>query len=265
MILYLTCFKFSKCSLYFSIGLNEKFCLKWNDFETNISSSFKEIREERDFMDVTLACEDDQLPAHKVVLSACSPFFRTVLRRNPHHHPLLYMKGVRYNDLESLLNFMYYGEVSIAQEELNSFLAVAEELQVKGLTQKENTSSGSSSQRLNNVNTNHQTPKSTNINNSRSRGKMRPESSEDVIEELPITNVKTEPLPSSDHPVASYEEDQYQDYQEYPQQNYSDQYSSVNNYQENQIVDNTGGGGRLISFLFLQHIALGILVIKIFF
>ena len=94
---------------------------------------------------------------------------------------------------------------------------------------------------------------------------MRPESSEDVIEELPITNVKTEPLPSSDHPVASYEEDQYQDYQDYPQQNYSDQYSSVNNYQENQIVDNTGGGGRLISFRFLQHIALGILVIKIFF
>ena len=136
------------------MGSEEQFCLRWNDFQQCIKSTFQGLREERDFMDVTLACEDDQLPAHKVVLSACSPFFRTVLRKNPHHHPLLYMKGIRYNDLESLLNFMYYGEVSIAQEELNSFLAVAEELQVKGLTQKENTSSGSSSQRLNNVNTN---------------------------------------------------------------------------------------------------------------
>jgi len=62
-------------------------------------------------------------------------FFRTVLRRNPHTHPLLYLKGVKYSDLQSVLNFMYHGEVNVAQEELNSFLAVAEELRVKGLTQ----------------------------------------------------------------------------------------------------------------------------------
>merc|ERR1712013_651097 len=68
-------------------------------------------------------------------LSACSPFFRTVLRRNRHEHPLLYLKGVKYADLVSVLNFMYHGEVNVAQEELNSFLAVAEDLKVKGLTQ----------------------------------------------------------------------------------------------------------------------------------
>merc|ERR1712202_1301 len=72
---------------------------------------------------------------HKVILSACSPFFRNVLRRNPHQHPLLYLKGVKYKELLSVLNFMYMGEVDVAQEELNSFLAVAEELKVKGLTQ----------------------------------------------------------------------------------------------------------------------------------
>ena len=58
----------------------EKFCLKWNDFESNISSSFKDIKDEKDFMDVTLACEESQVTAHKVVLSACSPFFRSVFR-----------------------------------------------------------------------------------------------------------------------------------------------------------------------------------------
>ena len=114
---------------------NEKFCLRWNDFESNISVAFRELREDKDFFDVTLACDDEQIQAHKVILSACSPFFRTVLRRNPHAHPLLYLRGVRFSDLQSVLNFMYHGEVNVAQEELNSFLMVAEELRVKGLTQ----------------------------------------------------------------------------------------------------------------------------------
>merc|ERR1711936_1104303 len=84
---------------------------------------------------MTLSCDDEQIQAHKVILSACSPFFRGVLRRNPHAHPLLYLKGVKFSDLTAVLNFMYHGEVNVAQEELNSFLAVAEDLKVKGLTQ----------------------------------------------------------------------------------------------------------------------------------
>jgi len=117
------------------MATSEKFCLRWNDFETNISVAFRELREEKDFFDVTLACDDSQVQAHKVILSACSPFFRNVLRRNPHQHPLLYLKGVKYKELLSVLNFMYMGEVNVAQEELNSFLSVAEDLRVKGLTQ----------------------------------------------------------------------------------------------------------------------------------
>jgi len=120
---------------------SEKFCLRWNEFENNISQAFKELRDDKDFFDVTLVCDDEQLQAHKVILSACSPFFRNVLRRNPHQHPLLYLKGVKYSDLQSVLNFMYHGEVNVAQEELNSFLAVAEELRVKGLTQNNQQSS----------------------------------------------------------------------------------------------------------------------------
>jgi len=125
----------------------EKFCLKWNDFEANISHAFRDIRDTKDFLDVTLVCEtDEQLQAHKVILSACSPFFRKILARNPHQHPLLYLKGVKFGDLQSVLNFMYHGEVNVAQDELNSFLAVAEELKVKGLTQN-----NSSSNNTNNV------------------------------------------------------------------------------------------------------------------
>ena len=115
--------------------MSEKFCLRWNDFEANISTAFQELRDDKDFFDVTVACEEEQIQAHKVILSACSPFFRSVLKRNPHQHPLLYLKGVSYRDLMSIVTFMYHGEVNIAQEELNSFLAAAEELRVKGLTQ----------------------------------------------------------------------------------------------------------------------------------
>ena len=117
------------------MATSEKFCLRWNDFESNISVAFQELREDKDFFDVTLACDENQIQAHKVILSACSPFFRTVLKRNKHEHPLLYLKGVKYSDIVAVLNFMYHGEVNVAQEELNSFLAVAEDLKVKGLTQ----------------------------------------------------------------------------------------------------------------------------------
>jgi len=115
----------------------ENFSLRWNGFEHNISQAFRELRDEEDFYDVTLACEDEQIQAHKVILSAGSPFFRNILRRHKHQNPLLYLKGVKYTDLQYVLNFMYQGEVNVAQEELNSFLAAAEDLGVKGLTRNQ--------------------------------------------------------------------------------------------------------------------------------
>jgi hypothetical protein len=97
-----------------------------------------------DFFDVTLATSDSgsqSLQAHKVILSACSDFFKQMLRQqsrvHAHPHPFIYLRGISYHDLLSVLDFMYHGEVNVSQENLNSFLIVAEELQVKGLTNKE--------------------------------------------------------------------------------------------------------------------------------
>jgi hypothetical protein len=115
---------------------SEKLFLQWNDFEASISEAFRELREEKDFFDVSLVCDDFQIQAHKVILSACSPFFRTILQRNPHPHPLIYIKGVEYKEIENIPNFMYLGEVSLAQDDLSSFLAVASDLKVKGLSKK---------------------------------------------------------------------------------------------------------------------------------
>ena len=130
----------------------EKFCLKWNDFENNIGRAFKDLREEKEFFDVTLACDDEQIQAHKVILSACSPFFKSVLRKNLHQHPLLYFKGIKFVDLMSVISFMYEGEVNIAQENLNSFLLVAEDLKVKGLTQSKSKPNARNEETENKVN-----------------------------------------------------------------------------------------------------------------
>ena len=118
---------------------SEKFCLKWNDFQQNILSSYQDLRNEVEFSDVTLVCEEDHnIEAHKIVLTACSPFFSGVLKRNKHPHPMIYMKGTKAKDLMAIVDFIYLGEANIYQEDLDGFLALAEELQLKGLANSEN-------------------------------------------------------------------------------------------------------------------------------
>jgi len=113
----------------------EQFCLRWNDFHSNITSAFAEIRDHDDFLDVTLVCEGETVKAHKLVLSACSPLFRLMLKKNSHPQPMIFLRGIRHPDMVSILNFMYNGEVNVNQEDLQNFLAAAEELKIKGLSQ----------------------------------------------------------------------------------------------------------------------------------
>ena len=116
------------------MNTSEKFCLKWNDFQKNINTAFGSLRKDKDFSDVTLASEDgEQIEAHKVVLAASSPFFHNLLKKNKHAHPLIYMRGLKSEDLVAIVDFLYYGETNIYQENLDSFLNIAEELSLKGL------------------------------------------------------------------------------------------------------------------------------------
>ncbi|XP_055634409.1 serine/threonine-protein kinase pakD isoform X4 [Toxorhynchites rutilus septentrionalis] len=111
----------------------QQYALKWNDFQSSILSSFRHLRDEEDFVDVTIACEQRSFTAHKVVLSACSPYFRKLLKANPCEHPIVILRDVRSEDIESLLRFMYNGEVHIGQDQLSDFLKTAQLLQVRGL------------------------------------------------------------------------------------------------------------------------------------
>ena len=99
-----------------------------------MNTAFANLRGSHDFSDVTLACEDgQQFEAHKVILAASSPFFQTLLERNKHTHPLIYMRGLKSENLNAILDFLYCGEANVFQQNLDSFLAIAEELKLKGL------------------------------------------------------------------------------------------------------------------------------------
>lgn len=83
----------------------QQYSLKWNDFQASILSSFRHLRDEEDFVDVTLACDQRSFTAHKVVLSACSPYFRKLLKANPCEHPIVILRDVRCDDMDSLLRY----------------------------------------------------------------------------------------------------------------------------------------------------------------
>ena len=113
---------------------NQKFCLTWKDYNSNFSKEFGEFRKHEDFFDVTLACEENTITAHKIVLSAASDFFKNILRKHKHEHPLIYLTEVKISDLQSILDFIYTGETEVAERDLESLLATATRFKVKGLT-----------------------------------------------------------------------------------------------------------------------------------
>ena len=113
---------------------DEKLCLQWIGFQAYLTSAFGDLRNDKEFTDVTLACEDgQQVEVHKLVLISPSPFFKNLLQTNKHPHPLIYIRGVKSEDLVSFIDFLYQGEANVYHENLESFLAIAEELQIKGL------------------------------------------------------------------------------------------------------------------------------------
>ncbi|XP_067615396.1 protein tramtrack, beta isoform isoform X2 [Eurosta solidaginis] len=114
---------------------SQRFCLRWNNHQSNLLSVFDQLLHAETFTDVTLAVDGQYLKAHKMVLSACSPYFNALFINHPEKHPIVILKDVPYSDMKSLLDFMYRGEVSVDQERLTAFLRVAESLRIKGLTE----------------------------------------------------------------------------------------------------------------------------------
>ena len=114
---------------------SDEFNLSWDNFETNLKQSYSGLREAPDFSDVTLVCADgEQIESHKVILATASPFFFNMLLTDKHPHPRIYMKGLQFTKLSYIVDFIYYGEVSVAQQDISQFLELAEELKLRGLS-----------------------------------------------------------------------------------------------------------------------------------
>ena len=113
---------------------SEKIVLAGDDFGNDLMYFFKELANDEDFTNVTLVTDGGRtIKAHKVVLSAFSPFFKNLLVNNVHQHPLLYLRGVQHEDLRAILDFIYLGQTKVEMNKVDQFINLATDLQIKGL------------------------------------------------------------------------------------------------------------------------------------
>ncbi|XP_015112895.1 uncharacterized protein LOC107038360 [Diachasma alloeum] len=113
----------------------QQYCLRWKYHHSNLQTMFSQLLERQAYCDVTLACEGQTLRAHKVVLSACSTYFDTILSQYEEKDPIVIMRDVKFSDIKVLVEFMYKGEINIDHTRLSSLLKTAEDLHIKGLAE----------------------------------------------------------------------------------------------------------------------------------
>lgn len=119
-------------------GSPQQFCLRWNNYQTNLTNVFDQLLQSESFVDVTLACDGHSVKAHKMVLSACSPYFQALFFDNPCHHPIVIMKDIKWPELKAAVEFMYKGEINVSQDQIGPLLKVAECLKIRGLADVNN-------------------------------------------------------------------------------------------------------------------------------
>ena len=117
--------------------MSNNFSFRWSEFDLQRNIELKEIRDNSDLLDVTLACDDGQIGAHKLILSAGSNFFQKVLKNAISNNPFLFIRGCKLKDLNSILDFMYFGETNVKQGDVQQFVDLAQDLQIKGFDMSE--------------------------------------------------------------------------------------------------------------------------------
>lgn len=157
----------------------QKLCLKWNSHTSNLLSVLGDFQQKDILVDVTISCEGHNIKAHKMILSACSPYFQGIFMENPCQHPVVIMNGMKYEDVTAILSFMYKGEVNVSHDGLQSFLHAAETLKVKGLAEVYEKSEKSTNSSPQNVQQSEPTPQRTDTPSSRRRHRNRKRSLSD--------------------------------------------------------------------------------------
>ena len=116
----------------------EKYNLKWHTYSDHLRSMMKELMMNEDFSDVTLVTDDKKhIKANINILSSCSPVFKDILKKEKNVNPIMYLRGVQYFEMESIMQFIYLGEATFYEERMDEFLAVAKSLEIKELCNDE--------------------------------------------------------------------------------------------------------------------------------
>lgn len=97
---------------------------------------FETLLHSEAFTDVTLAVDGASIRCHKMVLAACSGYFHNLFAEHVANNVIVVLKDVRPAEMRCLLEYMYRGEVHVAQEQFSALLSVAESLQIKGLVEE---------------------------------------------------------------------------------------------------------------------------------
>jgi len=112
----------------------EKYNLTWHSYSDHLKSMMKELMMNEDFSDVTLVTEDrKQIKANINILSACSPVFNNILKKEKNFNQIMYLRGIQFPEMESIMQFIYLGEATFYEERMDEFLAVAKSLEIKEL------------------------------------------------------------------------------------------------------------------------------------
>ena len=119
----------------------EKCRVMWSNYSDHLKSMMKELMMNQDFSDVTLVTEDKkQLKANVNILSACSPVFKDIFKKEKNLSTIMYLRGIKFSEMESIMQFIYLGEATFYEERMDEFLAVAKSLEIKELCNTENES-----------------------------------------------------------------------------------------------------------------------------
>ena len=116
----------------------EKYSLKWHTYSDHLKSMMKELMMNEDFSDITLVTEDKkQIKANISILSACSPVFKDILKKEKNSNQIMYLRGIQFSEMESIMQFIYLGEATFFEERMDEFIAVAKLLGIKELCKAE--------------------------------------------------------------------------------------------------------------------------------
>ena len=111
-----------------------RYQVTWDSYQDHLKSTMQEIMTSTEYTDVTLVSDDlHSVRAHKVILSAVSPVLKSILNNVTEKNSAIYLRGIMYQDLQSIMEYIYLGETTLSQEKINEFLNIARNLQVKDI------------------------------------------------------------------------------------------------------------------------------------